>query len=210
MGASVSNISRTIKTKVKNQIIQSGSTNVCDLNQGGVRIENCKNCNFGLIKITQKCTVSSETYYKNLISALTDLSSTLDTETQAALGLSVGNVSSAIKTKVDNIMNSKCNGSIFKSNIGAIEVLGTEDSNFDGFVFYQGGDATGKCSINGVIDEIAKVVDQAQVKVKGSSLLGLLAGDNWIYIVAAVIAVGGIGVAAKVMMSKKKNKHDNE
>ncbi len=203
MGASVSNISKEIKHKTKNIIEFEGTKNQCIINQDGIRLSGLKGVKFGLIKITQKCTVSSKTYYKALIKTLTDLSMDLDNETKAALGIAVGNVATSIENKVENLMKLKCGGNMFTSNVGAIEILDTEDSEFEGIIIEQEGALSGECTIDQLIDEISTIVDKTVNKTTGSSLADLLFGD----VGAIILIIGGLllaGLVVKTQLGKKK------
>lgn len=209
ISTSVSNTKSEIKRETKNIIEFEGQKNQCVINQGGITLSGLKGVHVGNIKITQKCTVSGQTYYKALLKALTKLSTKLDEKTKAALGLSISNTSTDIKNKVENIMKLKCGNSRFISDVDKIQILDSSDSTFDGIVVEQTGNVKGKCNIDAVLNAIANDVVEAKKTTTGSSVAGLLFGGLpmfvW-YIIAAVLGVGLLGGIYKYTQKNKEKR----
>lgn len=211
MGASVSNTSNLIKNEVSRNITFEGQKNQCIFNQGGIKLENVKGVNIGLIRITSKCTVTGKTFFNSLVKTLTDLASKLDEDTQAGLGISVSNTYNDVQNKVTSLIQTKCGTSQFITNIGKIEILGAEDSTLAGIIVESEGNVSGECTIDQIIDEISKVVVDQKKKTSGANVAGLLFGsipEFVYYIIAAVIGIGLIGGIYKYSQ-KNKNKSGN-
>jgi len=201
MGVSVSNLKKEIKRETKNMIVLEGSKNSCTLNQDGITLHGLKGVKIGLIKITQKCEVSSKTYFNAMVKALTKMASKLDVETLTGLGISVSNINESIHDKVENIIKAKCGGSIITQNVGKIEIYDNEDSTFEGIIVDQGGVAKGECMIDTVVDAITENTTETTSKTSGWTF-GI--GEWMGYIIAGVVVVAGLGVFYKIMSGDKE------
>jgi len=205
MGASVSNIRRDIKKETSNILTLEGSKNVCTVDHAGITLSGLKGVTVGPIKITSRCEVESKTYFDAMIKALVKLSSKLDAKTKAALGISVSNLSESIEDRVENIIQAKCGGSIASFRFGKIEILDSEDSNFESIIIDSDGRAVGDCVINAIADVVSETEVKTDVKTEGSSLADILGNPLLIILgIVAIVIVGG-GIAKYASSNNKKN-----
>ena len=213
MGASASTNQQTIVNNTVNEAYNScptvGTMNATTIS--GLKFLPPPDCNPpSSFDISQVATVKSECLISSLQKGAANISSKLDSQSKAGLGISVSTNINDVITSISNITKNTCAG-VSTNNKADLTNLTVRACQFK---IAQDASANAYCQINSAQDLISNIATKASSQAQGGSIWGNLFGGGFGGILVGIIVIVviclfiGLGIYLFRKSSQNKNTSD--